>query len=55
MRTTKDNNAVMIGEDEYRGLVETLYLTSIPGMEKKLTEGMNTPLGETVSGEEVLW
>ena len=51
--TTKDGNAVMISEEEYLGLIETLYLTSVPGMKEKLIEGLNTPLSETVSEEEV--
>ena len=53
--TTKDGNAVMISEEEYLGLLETLYLTSVPGMKDKLVEGLNTPLSETVSEEEVDW
>lgn len=53
--TTKDGNAVMISEEEYNGLMETLYLSSIPGMKEKLTAGMNTPLDETISEDEVLW
>ena len=53
--TTKDGNAVMISEEEYLGLIETLHLTSIPGMKEKLIEGLNTPLSETVSEEEVVW
>ena len=53
--TTKDGNAVMISEDEYLGLIETLYFTSVPGMKEKLIEGLNTPLSETVSEEEVDW
>ena len=53
--TTKDGNAIMISEEEYLGLIETLYLTSIPGMKEKLVDGMNTPLSETVSEEEVDW
>ena len=53
--TTKDGNAVMISEEEYLGMVETLYLTSIPGMKEKLVEGLKTPLAETVSEEEVVW
>lgn len=52
---TKDGNAVMISEDEYRGLMETLYLTSIPGMKEKLTDGLRTPLSDTISEEEVIW
>ena len=35
--TTKDGNAVMISEEEYLGLIETLYLTSLPDMKEKLT------------------
>ena len=53
--TTKDGNAVMISEEEYLGLIETLYLTSIPGMKEKLVEGLNTSLAETVSEDEVVW
>ena len=53
--TTKDGNAVIISEEEYLGLIETLYLTSVPGMKEKLIEGLNTPLTETVSEEEVVW
>ena len=53
--TTKDGNAVMISEEEYLGLIETLYLTSVPGMKEKLVEGLNTSLAETVSEEEVVW
>ncbi|MBR2728646.1 MAG: type II toxin-antitoxin system Phd/YefM family antitoxin [Lachnospiraceae bacterium] len=53
--TTKDGNAVMISEEEYLGLIETLYLTSVPGMKEKLIEGLNTSLAETVSEEEVVW
>jgi len=53
--TTKDGNAVMISEEEYLGLLETLYLTSVPGMKDKLVEGLDTPLSDTLSEEEVIW
>ncbi len=53
--TTKDGNAVMISEEEYLGLMETIYLTSIPGMKEKLAEGLQTPLDDTLSEEEVEW
>lgn len=33
---TKEGNVVLLSEEEYRGIQETLYLTSIPGMEEKL-------------------
>ncbi len=50
--TAKDGCSVMICEDENPGLLETLYLTSRPGMKEKLVEGLNTPLSETISEEE---
>ncbi len=53
--TSKIGNAVMISEEEYLGLVETLNLSSTPGMKEKLLEGLNTPLSETVPEEEVDW
>ena len=33
---TKNGNAVLISEEEYNSLMETIYLTSIPGMKEKL-------------------
>ena len=53
--TTKDGNAVMISEEEYLGMIETLYLTSVPGMKEKLVDGLHTPLDETIPEEEVVW
>jgi len=51
--STKDGNAVILSEEDYNGLMETLYLTSIPGMKERLIEGMNTPISECVSENEV--
>ncbi|MDD4565257.1 MAG: type II toxin-antitoxin system Phd/YefM family antitoxin [Eubacteriales bacterium] len=42
--STKDGNAVILSEEDYNGLMETLYLTSIPGMKEKLMEGLNAKL-----------
>ena len=51
---SKTGNAVVLSEEEYNSLVETLYLNSIPGMKEKLVEGLNTPLEETIPEEEVV-
>jgi len=32
----KRNSAVLIGEDDWRSIQETLYLTSIPGMRESI-------------------
>ncbi|MBR0136930.1 MAG: type II toxin-antitoxin system Phd/YefM family antitoxin [Erysipelotrichaceae bacterium] len=53
--TTKEGNAVIISEEEYNSLVETLNLVSLPGMREKLIEGLNTPIEETVNEDEVDW
>lgn len=46
--TTKDGSFVMISEEDYNGIMETLYLCSIPGMKESLIEGLNTPIEECV-------
>lgn len=46
--STKNGNAVIISEDEYNSLIETLQLLSVPGMKEKIIEGMNEPLDECV-------
>lgn len=44
--STKDGNAVVISEEDYNGLMETLYLSSVPDMKEKIVEGLRTPLNE---------
>ncbi len=50
--STKSGNAVLISEEEYNNLVESLYLNSIPNMSEKLKDGIETPLEEC---EEFEW
>jgi prevent-host-death family protein len=37
------NTAILVGEDDWRAIQETLYLVSIPGMRESIREGMATP------------
>jgi prevent-host-death family protein len=53
--TTKEGSAVVISEQDYSALQETLYLVSIPGMRETIIEGLNTPLEECASDAEVEW
>lgn len=53
--STKDGNAVVMSEEDYNALMETLYLSSVPGMTEKIREGLNTPLSECVPESEVEW
>ena len=42
--TGKRHNAVLIAEDDWRAIEETLYLLSIPGMRESIQKGLKTPL-----------
>jgi antitoxin YefM len=44
----KRNKAVLISEEDWRSIQETLFLTSIPGMRESIIEGMKEPLEESV-------
>ena len=49
----KRNSAVLISEDDWRAIQETLYLTSIPGMRESIKKGLNTPVSKC--SEELAW
>jgi antitoxin YefM len=40
----KRNNAVLIAEDDWKALQETLFLVSIPGMKESILAGMDEPI-----------
>jgi len=42
----KRHNAVLISEDDWRSIQETLYLLSIPGMRESIRKGLKTPIKE---------
>jgi prevent-host-death family protein len=44
--TGKRANAVLISEEDWRAIQETLYLLSVPGMRDSIREGLATPLEE---------
>ena len=45
--TGKRHNAVLISEDDWRAVEETLYLLSIPGMRESIRKGLRIPLSRT--------
>ena len=49
----KRNSAVLISEEDWRAIQETLYLTSIPGMRESIREGLKTPVEEC--SDELDW
>jgi prevent-host-death family protein len=44
--TGKNSSAVLIGEDDWKSIEETLYLMSLPGMRESIIKGMKTPIEE---------
>ncbi len=40
----KRNSAVLVCEEDWRAIQETLYLTSLPGMRESIREGLGTPV-----------
>ena len=51
--STKDGNAILISEDDYRSLMETLYIESVPGLKEDIINGMKEPYEECIPEEEV--
>ena len=49
--STKDGNFIMMSEEDYYNLMESLYLAGIPGMYESIKEGVETPLSECVKVE----
>ena len=51
--TGKRGNAVLLAEEDWNAINETLYLVSIPGMRESIVEGMEEGLDE--SEKELDW
>ncbi len=51
--TGKRANAVLVSEEDWNAISETLNLMSIPGMRESIREGMETPTSEC--SEELDW
>ena len=49
----KRSNGVLLSEDDWRSIQETLYLLSIPGMRESILKGLKTPVEECA--KELRW
>lgn len=43
----KKGNAVMVSEEDWRAIQETLHLHSVPGMTESILKGLKTSIEET--------
>ena len=51
--TGKRGNAVLVSEEDWNAISETLYLLSVPGMRESIKEGMGQDLSE--SSKDLDW
>jgi len=51
--TGKNGTAVIISEEDWKNIEETLYLSSIPGMRDSIIEGLKADIDEC--SEEIEW
>jgi len=51
--TGKKGNAVLVAEEDWKAIKETIFLLSIPGMRESIREGLETPVEECA--EDLEW
>lgn len=52
---SKKGNAVLVSENDWNAIQETIYFNTIPGMVESIRNGMDTPIEDCVSEENVEW
>jgi prevent-host-death family protein len=50
--TAENNNAVLMSEEDFNSMQETLHLVSVPGMRDSIVEGLNGTTGDFLSEDE---
>ena len=53
--STKNGNAVVLSEEDYNNLIETLYISSMPKLKEELIKRKNSSNDEFVKEDEVDW
>ena len=51
--TSKSGSAVLLSEEDWRAIEETLYLSSIPGLRESIKVGLTEPLSK--SSKKIKW
>ena len=53
--STKNGNAVVLSEEDYNNLMETLYISSISKLKEDIIKGLKEPIEECIDEEKVEW
>ena len=51
----KKGNAVLLSEEDWNAIKETLFLNSIPGMTESVRKGLDTPVEDCIPEDMVEW
>ncbi|MCR2046232.1 type II toxin-antitoxin system Phd/YefM family antitoxin [Acetatifactor muris] len=49
----KNGNAVLLSEEDWNAIQETLFLNSISGMTESIINGLETPIEDCIPEEQV--
>ncbi|WP_196603172.1 type II toxin-antitoxin system Phd/YefM family antitoxin [Pectinatus haikarae] len=52
---TKDGDVVIVNAEDYKNLMETLYISSMPAIKKDLLKAKKAPASDFISEDEVNW
>ncbi|MBT1278985.1 type II toxin-antitoxin system Phd/YefM family antitoxin [Thermoanaerobacter sp. CM-CNRG TB177] len=53
--TSRKGNAILISEEDWNAIQETLYLLSIPNLKESIMDADKTPLDEWKDEEDLGW
>ena len=53
--STKDGNAIVLSEEDYIGMIETMNLSSIPDVRDAIIKGLDTSLSDCIPESEIDW
>lgn len=53
--STKNGNAIVISEEDYNNLIETLYISSVPGLKEDIMKGLKEDVDDCIDEKEVKW
>ncbi len=51
--STKDGNVVILSQEDYISMTETIYLNSFKATKESIVEGLDTPISECILEDEV--
>ncbi len=51
--TGKRNNGILVSEEDWKAIQETLFLLSIPGMRESIRKGLKTPVSKLA--QKIQW